>query len=89
MGNPIMEMLGRRPQASPQPKQENGLVQAYKMLSAMQNPEAALQTLVQRNPMMQQAMQLVNSSKMSPKDLFYSMAQQQGVDPDQILSMFK
>jgi len=55
----------------------------------MANPNAALQTLVQKNPMMQQAMQLVNSSNMSPKDLFYSMAQQRGVNPEQILSMFK
>lgn len=86
MANPILEMLGRRPQTSPQP---NGLVQAYKMLSGMSNPNAALQTLVQKNPMMQQAMQLVNSSKMSPKDLFYNMAQQRGVDPNQILNMFK
>ena len=86
MANPILEMLGRRPQTSPQP---NGLVQAYKMLSTMANPNAALQTLVQKNPMMQQAMQLVNSSNMSPKELFYSMAQQQGVDPNQILNMFK
>lgn len=59
------------------------------MLSSMQNPNAAIQTLMQRNPMMQQAMQLINSSNMSPKDLFYSMAQQQGVDPNQILNMFK
>ena len=86
MANPILEILGKRPQTSPQP---NGLVQAYKMLSTMANPNAALQTLVQKNPMMQQAMQLVNSSNMSPKDLFYSMAQQRGVNPEQILSMFK
>ena len=86
MANPILEILGKRPQTSPQP---NGLVQAYKMLSGMNNPNAALQALAQKNPMMQQAVQLVNSSHMSPKDLFYSMAQQRGVDPEQVLSMFK
>ena len=86
MANPILEILGKRPQTSPQP---NGLVQAYKMLSGMSNPNAALQALAQKNPMMQQAVQLVNSSNMSPKDLFYSMAQQRGVDPEQVLSMFK
>lgn len=86
MANPILEILGKRPQTSPQP---NGLVQAYKMLSGMSNPNAALQALAQKNPMVQQAMQLVNSSNMSPKDLFYSMAQQRGVDPEQVLSMFK
>lgn len=86
MANPILEILGKRPQTSPQP---NGLVQAYKMLSGMSNPNAALQVLAQKNPMMQQAMQLVNSSNMSPKDLFYSMAQRRGVDPEQVLSMFK
>lgn len=89
MANPIMEMLRKKSPVSQQPSQNNGLVQAYKMLSSMQNPNAAIQTLMQRNPMMQQAMQLINSSNMSPKDLFYSMAQQQGVDPEQILNMFK
>lgn len=89
MANPILEMLQRGSPATQQPNQNNGLVQAYKMLSSMQNPNAAIQTLMQRNPMMQQAMQLINNSRMSPKDLFYNMAQQQGVNPEQILNMFK
>lgn len=84
-----MDLLRRGSPVSQQPSQSNGLVQAYKMLSSMQNPNAAIQILMQRNPMMQQAMQLINSSNMSPKDLFYNMAQQQGVDPEQILNMFK
>ena len=89
MANPIMEMLRKKSPVNQQPNQNNGLVQAYKMLSSMQDPNAAIQALIQKNPMMQQAMQLINSSNMSAKDLFYSMAQQQGVDPEQILNMFK
>lgn len=85
MANPILEILERKPQMTPQ----NNLVQAYKTLSAMENPNKALKALSQQNPMIQQAIQLINSSQMSPKDLFYNMARQRGIDPSQVLNMFR
>ena len=85
MGNPILDLLGKRQQ----PPQSNSLVELYKTMQSMSNPKDALATLMQKNPMVQQAVQLINESNKSPKELFYSMAQQRGVDPEQILSMFK
>ena len=85
MGNPILDLLGKRQQL----QQSNSLVDLYKTMQSMSNPKNALTTLMQKNPMVQQAVQLINESNKSPKELFYSMAQQQGVDPEQILSMFK
>lgn len=85
MGNPILDLLGKRQQ----PQQSNSLVELYKTMQSMSNPKDALATLMQKNPMVQQAVQLINESNKSPKELFYSMAQQRGVDPEQILSMFK
>lgn len=53
------------------------------------NPQQMLQSVAQSNPQVQQVLSMVQSSRMSPKDLFYQMAQQKGVDPDQILNMLK
>lgn len=53
------------------------------------NPQQMLQSVAQSNPQVQQVLSMVQSSHMSPKDLFYQMAQQKGVDPDQILNMLK
>ena len=50
-----------------------------------QNPQLMLQNIINQNPQMRNVMQLVNNSGKSPKDLFYAMAQQQGVDPELIL----
>ena len=41
------------------------------------------------NPQLQQVMQMVKASKMTPKEYFYALARQKGVDPEQILKMFK
>ena len=54
-----------------------------------QNPQLFLQNMINQNPQMQNVMRLVNSSNKSPKDLFYEMAKQQGVDPEQVLNMLR
>ena len=48
-----------------------------------------LQQMLQNNPQYQQAMQLVNQAGGDPRQAFYQMAQQMGVNPDEILSMIK
>lgn len=47
-----------------------------------------LQSLAQQNPQMQQVMNLVNQAG-DPKTAFYKMAEEKGVDPEQILSMLR
>ena len=52
---------------------------------AAQNPQLLLQNMINQNPQMKSVIQLVNNSGKSPKDLFYEIAKQQGVDPEVIL----
>ena len=82
MSNPILEMLNG-------PRIPNNVLQTFRALQNSNNPEQFMQNLMQTNPQVQQMMRLVQASNMSPKDLFYTMAKQQGVDPEQILSQLR
>lgn len=57
------------------------------MFNSAQNPQAALQMLAQKNPQVAQAMQLVQGR--NPKEVFYEMCKQRGVNPDDILNQLK
>ena len=48
-----------------------------------------LQSMVQNNPQMQEIMEIVNKSGGDPKAAFYKMAEEKGVNPDEILNMLK
>ena len=41
------------------------------------------------NPQLQQVMHMVKASNMTPKEYFYMLAKQKGIDPNSILNMFK
>lgn len=49
----------------------------------------AVQNNIANNPQLQQVMQMVRASNMTPKEYFYALAKQKGVDPNGILKMFK
>lgn len=53
------------------------------------NPQAVLNQMIQNNPQMRSVMDLVKQSGGDPKKAFYDLAQQRGVDPNQILDMLK
>lgn len=59
------------------------------MLKGKGNPMQILQMMGGQNPQLNQIMNLVNSKGMTPKDLFSQMAKQQGINPEQIISMLK
>ena len=82
MPNPILEMLNG-------PKIPNNIIQTFRALQQSNNPNQFMQNLMQTNPQVQQVMQMIQSSNMSPKDLFYTMAKQKGVDPEQILKQLR
>lgn len=52
------------------------------------NPQQMLANLMQTNPKAQQVMNMIRQSNKSPKELFYELARQKGVDPNQILNLF-
>lgn len=53
------------------------------------NPQAVLNQMIQNNPQMKSVMDLVKQAGGDPKKAFYDLAQQRGVDPNQILDMLK
>ena len=48
-----------------------------------------VQNNIASNPQLQQVMQMVKASNMTPKQYFYMLAKQKGIDPNTILNMFK
>lgn len=59
------------------------------MLNKNNNPMSILNNMSMQNPQMQQVINLVNQNGGNPKEVFYAMAKQKGIDPNQILNMLK
>ena len=53
------------------------------------NPQAMLQQMAASNPQLRQAMDYVQQCGGDPKQAFYKLAQQRGIDPNEILNMLK
>ena len=62
------------------------MMQMFKMAS---NPQQYLVSVVNQNPQMREVINLVNQSGKSPKDTFYALAKQRGVDPNEILKQLQ
>lgn len=67
----------------------NQIKQMMNMVQSARNPQAMLQSIIQNNPQMKQVMDIVNESGGNPKAAFYKMAEEKGVDPEQVLSMLR
>ena len=53
------------------------------------NPQALLSQMVNSNPQVKQAMDYVNNNGGDAKAAFYQLAQENGVDPEEIINMLK
>lgn len=62
---------------------------ALNMVKTAQNPQLMLNQLMQNNPMYSQVQQIIQQNGGDAQKAFYSLAQQMGVDPNQILSQLK
>lgn len=72
--------------------QNPGLGQIKNMMNIVKsagNPQAMLSQMMQSNPQIKQAMNIVSQYGGDPKQAFYALAQQKGVNPDEILNMLK
>ena len=58
-------------------------------IKSSNNPQAMLQNMVNQNPQYKQIMDYVRQNGGDPKTAFYKMAQEKGVNPDDILNMLK
>lgn len=63
------------------------LKQTLNVVRAARNPQAALMGMMNNNPQMQQVMDIVNKHDGDPMAAFRAMAEENGLDPDEILSM--
>lgn len=72
--------------------QNSNIGQIKSMMNMMRNsgnPQAMMQSLMSQNPQMKQIVDMVNQSGGDPQKLFYEEAKKRGIDPNQILDMFK
>lgn len=83
--NPMLQAL----KSSPVNNNLSQIKQMMNMVRSAGNPQAMLQSIAQNNPQMKQVMDIVSQSGGDPKEAFYKMAEEKGVDPEQILSMLK
>lgn len=84
MQNPILQAL-----RSSQPNNLSQIKNMMNMVKSAGNPQAMLQSMMQSNPQIKQVMDIVNKSGGDPKTAFYKMAEEKGVDPEEILAMLR
>lgn len=63
----------------------NKIINAYKSTN---NPQQLLMNMAMKNPNIQKIINMINESGQTPKDLFFQMARQKGIDPNIIINMF-
>lgn len=86
--NPILQQLAQGT-ASQQPNNLGQLKAMMNTIKGAQNPMNMIDSLAQNNPVMKNVSDAIKSANGNPKDAFYQMAKQKGVDPNQILNMMK
>lgn len=62
----------------------NNVKQMMNFVKTAKNPQAALTQLANSNPQVKQVLQLAGSN---PKQAFYDLARQKGINPDDIIKM--
>ena len=59
------------------------------LVRSSQNPQAMMYQMMQNNPQLKQAVEYINQNGGNPRDAFYALAKERGVDPNEILNMLK
>lgn len=69
--------------------QGNSMKQMLNAIRSSKNPQQLFMNMAQQNPQLKQLLTTINSSGKSPKELFYEVAKQKGIDPNQIINMLQ
>jgi hypothetical protein len=69
--------------------QNNNLNNLVNLMKGAKNPQALIQQIATQNPQMRTILNMVQNNGRNPKDLFYDIAKQKGVNPDDILNLLK
>ena len=80
--NPILQKM----------QMPNNLGRLRNMMNSVMNagnPQAMLMNMAQSNPNIKQAMDFINQSGGDPQKAFYALAEQKGVNPEDILSQLR
>lgn len=59
------------------------------MFKSAGNPQALLKTMIKNNPQIQQVQDLINNEGGDAEAAFYKLAEKQGIDPNEVLSLFR
>lgn len=88
MNNPILQAISA---VSPQmmPNNLGQIKNIMAMLRGASNPQMLLQNMMKNNPQYKQVMDFISQNGGNPKEAFYKMAEQKGVNPDEILKMLQ
>lgn len=85
MANPMLGMLN-------QSRMVQNLAPIKNMMNMIRgagNPQMMLNQMVSQNPQMQQVMQYVKQNGGDAKSAFYKLANERGMNPDDVLNMLK
>ena len=85
----ILQMLGASRQTTALAAQLQPVRDMIRMVQTANNPTAMLQAIAAKNPQMQQAIDFINQCGGDPQKAFYALAEQKGVDPNEILNALK
>ena len=82
--NILKQINGAAMRGSPKLQQ---IRQALNVVKAARNPQEALMGMMGNNPQMQQVKTIIDQHGGDPMKAFREMAEENGLDPDEILSM--
>ena len=54
-----------------------------------QNPKMAFESMIQSNPQVQNVMNIIRQNGGDPKTAFYNLANEKGVNPEEILNLLR
>jgi hypothetical protein len=87
--NPMLNQLSQLNGLSQQVKNLNQIKNMMNLLRNANNPQAMLQQMIQNNPQIKEIMNYINMNGGDPQQAFYKMAQEKGINPNEILQMLK
>lgn len=67
----------------------NNILGLFNMLKGDANPMQTLQSMAQTNPQIKEAMDYIQNNGGDAQSAFYKLAEQRGIDPNNILNMIK
>ena len=71
----------------------NPMLQTVKQMAAMvntaQNPQAMMNQMIMSNPDLKKVIDVIKEYNGDPQKAFFALAEQKGVDPQEILNMLK